>query len=59
MEEGLYSPHQLKFTIRGDKANGTRSIKIVEPHALVETAVVQLDSIASPSVILVDHQFVV
>jgi len=54
-----YAPHQLKFAVRWDKADGTSRIKVVQPHALMEPTIVKLDSVPDPSVAFVNDKLVV
>jgi len=43
----LYALHQLKDTIRRDKANSSVAVKFAKLHALVESAIVQFNANAS------------
>lgn len=54
-----YQPHQFKFTVGWDKADGPIGVKFIQPHALVKATVIQFYGVADPSLVLVDDKFVV
>lgn len=59
-EEGKKNArHKLELPIRWNETNSSRRIELVQPHTLVEPAIVQLNGVNRPLLALVDHKFVV
>jgi hypothetical protein len=53
------APHKLKFAIRRYEADRACRIEVVQPHALVESTIVELHRVANAPLALVDYKFVI
>lgn len=54
-----HRPHELKLSIRRNETDRARGIEFVQTYALMESTVVQFDSVTYAAFVLVDHQLVV